>query len=1389
MLKKAAWGSVVLALSLAIQACGEGTTDTNANSNNSNTNTNDNNTNNNNGGDCAVDATNAGGDTLCYQQDGGAEVRIVEASAANAHGADPVGIASVTAGGGLFIAVARNHSGDPFEPFSEFVVLDVPSASAGIFDAAAGAKLEFRAASSDWIGSNEDAGSSVSIEIESVGTIGNAIRGSFSATLCSAEDSCATTVDLSGRFDVERDENDYGTTCDADALSAGGDTLCFALNAGFYEFTEAADANPLGADPIGVAFSSIGGGGLVVAAGESYDSVLDPPFARLINLEIEGATAAGSFSVGAQQVSADLAYDGSIYVARNDGSQSYGSGTVTVTALGSPGQAVQGNFTLELCREAGDTVDCDDTIELGGAFDVTREENGWVPECSVEPGSKSACYLVDDGEPVVLTEAAASNPFTVDPGVVAFHLTGEDQTILAAVSGYGDWLDDEPFSTVLSFDVPGSAAGIFETGDGSLGRMSLRTSGTSYIAEMSEAGSQGTLSISSYGAVGASVRASYEGWLCEELSVGNDCDNGISVRGIIDATRREDDWHTQCSVDAAAAGADSACLASEGALITMAEAADANPLGADPLAAGYIDNADGGLFLVAGSGYSGGGDGAPFGTTLLALVETAAVGSHELGSGLGRLSLEAGGKSFVADSSISGSTASLTVTEFGSVGGRIKATYEGWLCLRVENGDPDCDGGISVAGAFDVTREADDAILECEIDAGALGGDAMCYSENLVPTVEVEAVSSANPYGVDPGLIASRDSGSGETFMAMVKTYTSLVASPPFETVVSFNLNNSIPGVYGIADGGLQNFEYLADSSSYVAFAGTTPLGEGIVSISSYGDVGQPITGTFNVRLCPENSTPESCSPVELRGAFEVTRDGDDFFESSCSLAGAGPDELCYSSNGASVLFVESDDPSPTNPLGKEPLVAGAFNPAVGETGIVMASGFGAEVDPPFAEVLVLQSPADPGVGGGLVTADLANGARAEAIFAGNRFVARIEDATEYGLAEISITSYGAPGGTIDGTFSVELCEELGGGGIDCGSTIRLQGLFAVTREDDGFVPECPVDASVAGNDQFCYSGPNFPVTVNEILAPMNPFEGDPAVVASYYPSGGSTFVAFGANYTGVILPEAFDSTVNIDFTGNTPGVYTIEDNCVSSCVSDVSYLVDGAGTPTSYGARSDALSVGRGHLTINEYGAVGGRVRGFYDFELCRDTDVGPDCSDVVDLQGGFDITREADDWHSICDVSDATDDALCLVAEGALLRYDEAPAANPFGADPALYAQYDSGATTTLITLGAGYDVLLSPPFFEYLSIEVPGNTTGTFDETVALASFDYNGLSYGAGPSVAGSSVEIVVQSFGAVGGSVQGTYELGLCADVGGGFDCAEDRIQLSGAFSATRDADL
>jgi len=189
-----------------------------------------------------------------------------------------------------------------------------------------------------------------------------------------------------------------------------------------------------------------------------------------------------------------------------------------------------------------------------------------------------------------------------------------------------------------------------------------------------------------------------------------------------------------------------------------------------------------------------------------------------------------------------------------------------------------------------------------------------------------------------------------------------------------------------------------------------------------------------------------------------------------------------------------------------------------------------------------------------------------------------------------------------------------------------------------------------------------------------------------------------------------FVTDLSFQLNGTSAGLYRLEDGGLR----ELRFIRDG-GLPTETQLvvrRDGAENRGEGWVRVNEMGAVGERIRGFFGVSACIETETGLDCSSLVEIQGAFDVEREVDGWHLSCSVeAGAGPDAFCYASQGGLVTRLEATATNPFGYDPFLLAAYDPGRDRLSVIMAEGYLGQDDPPFAHVVSIEDGPEGTGVY------------------------------------------------------------------------------
>ena len=132
-----------------------------------------------------------------------------------------------------------------------------------------------------------------------------------------------------------------------------------------------------------------------------------------------------------------------------------------------------------------------------------------------------------------------------------------------------------------------------------------------------------------------------------------------------------------------------------------------------------------------------------------------------------------------------------------------------------------------------------------------------------------------------------------------------------------------------------------------------------------------------------------------------------------------------------------------------------------------------------------------------------------------------------------------------------------------------------------------------------------------------SPLLANPFITSRFDTSGGITL----AEVRFDITPTSFIKAVSVIFSGNTPGVYTM----------------DGSGNFSVYTLAADQSwtfipGFSSGTIEITKYGALGEFIQGTYVATLCDSSGAilnGSDCSNsiyLINITGNFNIKRDAD-------------------------------------------------------------------------------------------------------------------------------------------------------------------
>jgi hypothetical protein len=118
---------------------------------------------------------------------------------------------------------------------------------------------------------------------------------------------------------------------------------------------------------------------------------------------------------------------------------------------------------------------------------------------------------------------------------------------------------------------------------------------------------------------------------------------------------------------------------------------------------------------------------------------------------------------------------------------------------------------------------------------------------------------------LDPNLI-SYVTHSNET---RIELHNSMTIYPQFVSI-GIIINSNTPQSYPLCNPPTNSVSYSAYHQSYISID-SNPCGT--VTISSIGNVGDKITGTFDVSLISLTSSTNTSDTVKISGSFNVTRD------------------------------------------------------------------------------------------------------------------------------------------------------------------------------------------------------------------------------------------------------------------------------------------------------------------------------------------------------------------------------------------------------------------------------------------------------------------------------------------------------------------------------------
>ena len=186
--------------------------------------------------------------------------------------------------------------------------------------------------------------------------------------------------------------------------------------------------------------------------------------------------------------------------------------------------------------------------------------------------------------------------------------------------------------------------------------------------------------------------------------------------------------------------------------------------------------------------------------------------------------------------------------------------------------------------------------------------------------------------------------------------------------------------------------------------------------------------------------------------------------------------------------------------------------------------------------------------------------------------------------------------------------------GCSGGSSSDTQAISSVGDNTDTSVADCDsVDISV-----FCVSINGAEKTIYVHTEDSDsPLSANPFLTSRFDTSSGITL----AEVRFDILPTSFIKALSIVFSGNAPGIYTM----------------DGSGNFSVYTLAADQSwsfisGFSSGSIEITHYGDVGDFIRGTYTANLCdlqNAITIGSDCSDTtyqIDISGNFNIKRDGD-------------------------------------------------------------------------------------------------------------------------------------------------------------------
>ncbi len=1339
---------------------------------------------------CDANSVNAGGDVLCYQQNGGGTFSYTEAAdadALNLYGKDPMlfaGYLSSQSRTQVILAESFVAFGNE-PPFNQVLSFELSGNTAGTYTLAPGGadhEVHFVKAGQSWGMKSSASGGGGTVVVTEMGGVSGRVKGTFDVVLCAEGNNglnCSTTVHLVGAFDVQREANDRDT-CSVDAGALGGDAMCYVRD--FISFTrvEASAGNPYGFDPGAVAFKNLSKGTTQVAMVDTFTGAGDPPFAHMLTMGFPGA-GTGTFDLTTQDSEADLFYGGNRY---RGGSEVLGSsGSIIVGAYGAAGGRVKGSFELRLCKDLmnGD-YDCDQKVNLRGAFDVELEADGWVPGCdktAAELGGDVGCWIEEDGLPQQVVETADADPknfYHADPAAIAVYDTERQRLTVAVVREHNPGGSDNGlWSEIIGFELSGATPGTYFVGgsDADFQFFSMKDGenfdvrGNRCLLAGADSGlcstynecyfdsfdnlckggdsprGSGRIDVSS---VAGRIKASFDVEACNSLEV---CKR---LQGTFDVTREADDYGQSCTLPATSG--DRLCYARQYALAQFTETASANPYGVDPyitvqyafedyvmvsMGTGWNDVA--GEFEHLLRYYVRVVPGAEAGTYDDELDEMFAMRRY------GDLLWDTGG----------GFTSAVVTFDQNIVPGQtVTGAFDLVLCAYDEDlGQYDCNNDkVELRGQFsaEVAPPGDSGFCDLEASGQRLCRAPVLFSEietQLLddPTTYSEAVG-VTPYGYDPVVLA---------------TVMTQQTPEPDDDVLRVAVLRGFNGVRETGFDDIMAFELPWTGAGTTQFTGSFLRengcnfeGEAIVSIAEDGGVGGDLKVNF-VSFYYSNDI--ACDDVTYAGGIVAEREADDF-NYGCTVTPSGYDSWCYTKDHARFELTEQSGGSP---YGYDPLAVAFYEPVRDRTEIYLVEGYdgGGSQNIPFNRVIGFELPGRVFDGGAHEITEDFEGASVTYKFADEQFSA---DGSTDSSFTISIPA-GLGAGDARATFVVGgACLRLTDTS-DCNDRIDFQGAFDIDLELDYFVPGCDLDdlADLNGGDAnaMCYGlGQGDAPTVVERAADANPenaYGFDPYTLAVRY--GDEAMVALVQDHVPGDYDQPFRTILSLNFDASVAdgvGLHTMAYTGPGDSTTSIGYRIeDGLGNVTEYKASNTIDSNGDNPEPPEPLGAInvvsfatGGKATGYFRSKLCLVIEgEEPSCdeADSIYLEGAFVMDREDDGFNSDCivfnDNGSGGDDGdnFCMAVNAAVYQRDELLSdANPYGGDPFMAAFYSYREEAMVGGVVRGYNGVMPLPFDEMLNFAIPMNAqprlTGAFTAADgAKLEFRYQDIQWRAGPDV--------------------------------------------------------